>query len=403
MELLFVMYTLYVLTKLFVAQKQISYVKIEKQKEAIFLKEDDYIKAGNYTIAKQILSQVETIIEYIVFIFWVKFGFSYLEQIIDIQSTELKAVIFILGFLTVGYFISLPFEIYQKFSLDKKYNFSNMTIKVFLLDTLKNSLLFYTIGGLIIYLISIFVTISQFWWLYAFAFLFILIILINVLYPLIRGLMYDKFKQLEDIELKTKIEDLLKSVNFSSSGVFSVDASKRDNRLNAYFGGLGKTKRVVLFDTLLEKLTHNELLAVLGHELGHFKNRDVYKNIFVTGVMLFTIFFVIAHIPLSLYQDIGFDKTSYSMISLFILIFPIFGFIVMPLISILSRHNEYAADKFGSNLGGVGNLKSALIKLVNENLHFPKSHYLFIFFYYSHPPIIERIKCLDALKARESK
>jgi STE24 endopeptidase len=372
-------------------------VKIEKNREPIFLKQEDYTKAAAYTIKKERLSQIETILEYGSFLIWVSFGFAYLADVINTDNEQIEAILFVLGFLTVGYFVSLPSEIYSKFYLDKEFGFSNITLKIYITDTIKSAFLFYIIGGLVIYLLSIFISFSSFWWLYGFASLFILIIAINIFYPLIRGLMYDKFKQLEDIELKSKIENLLESVNFKSSGIFSVDASKRDNRLNAYFGGLGKTKRVVLFDTLLAKLTHSELLAVLGHELGHFKNRDIFKNIAVIGLMLFFVFFAIEHIPLSLYQDMGVTRSSYSIIIMFMLTFPILGFFVMPLVSLLSRYNEYAADRFGSKLGGADNLKSALIKLVNENLHFPKSHYLYIFFYYSHPPMIERIKHLDKL------
>jgi STE24 endopeptidase len=192
--------------------------------------------------------------------------------------------------------------------------------------------------------------------------------------------------------LYDKIIDLLNKVGFSSSGVFCVDASKRDNRLNAYFGGLGKTKRVVLFDTLLNKLTHNELLAVLGHELGHFKNGDIIKNITIMGIVLFCFFAIFGNISDEVFLKLHILNEPYSIITLFLIFSNAFSFFLMPLISFISRHNEYNADKFGSDLVSKQDLINALLKLANENKSFPLSHKIYIFFYYSHPPLIERLK-----------
>jgi STE24 endopeptidase len=267
-----------------------------------------------------------------------------------------------------------------------------MTVSLYIKDSIKALLLTIIFGGLVIAGISYIISSSQNWWIYSFVFLFSTIILINILYPIIRGAMFDKFEQLKDIELKEKIEKLLDSVGFESSGIFTVDASKRDSRLNAYFGGLGKTKRVVLFDTLIEKLSHNELIAVLGHELGHFKNGDIYKNIIIMGFLLFSILFIVANIPENLFLQMGLDKEPATIIIMFLLISNLISFIAMPIINQLSRHNEYEADKFGSNIGTKENLVSALLKLVNENLSFPKSHKFYVFFYYSHPPLIDRLE-----------
>ena len=171
-----------------------------------------------------------------------------------------------------------------------------------------------------------------------------------------------------------------------------MDASKRDNRLNAYFGGLGATKRVVLFDTLIEKLTHNELLAVLGHELGHFKNGDILKNIGIMGVVMFLFFAIFGNLPEELFLGLKLNNEPYAIIAVFMIFSPILSFFLMPLISMISRHNEYAADEFGSNLSTKEDLVNALLKLANENKSFPLSHPMYIFFYYSHPPLVERFK-----------
>jgi STE24 endopeptidase len=206
--------------------------------------------------------------------------------------------------------------------------------------------------------------------------------------------MFDKFSPLPDGDLKTAITSLLESVDFKSSGVFTVEASKRDSRLNAYFGGLGKTKRVVLFDTLIEKLSQNELIAVLGHELGHFKHGDIIKNIALMGAILFATFFLISHIPISLANDMNMKYEAHFIIMMFLFLSSIIFFVISPFISFLSRHNEYEADKFGSDIGSADDLANALIKLVNENLSFPHSHPFYVFFYYSHPPLIERLRAL---------
>ena len=234
-----------------------------------YLTNDSYINKSYY-----ISNPEETL-----FILWIGFGLAYLDSLLQIDSYWLKAIIFVDGFIVINWFLSLPFSLYQTFKLDKKYGFSNITPALYIKDTIKSAFLTVVFGSLVIAVISYIILNFPSWWIFGFIFIFAVIVLINMLYPLIRDKMFDKFEKLKDVELEEKINALLKEVGFKSSGVFSVDASKRDSRLNAYFGGLGSTKRVVLFDTLIEKLTHNELLAVLGHELGHFKNGDILKNI----------------------------------------------------------------------------------------------------------------------------
>jgi STE24 endopeptidase len=306
-----------------------------------------------------------------------------------------KSCVFIDLFIIINWILGLPFELHSTFKLDKKYGFSNMTASLYIKDTVKTGLLFLIFGSIVIAAISWIISSFESWWIWGFAFIFAVIILINMLYPVIRDKMFDKFESLKDKELEVKIENLLDEVGFKSSGVFSVDASKRDNRLNAYFGGLGSTKRVVLFDTLVEKLTHNELLAVLGHELGHFKNGDILKNIGIMGIFMFVFFAIFGNLNDEIFLGLGLNNEPYAIIAVFLIFSPILSFFLMPLISFISRHNEYAADEFGSNLQSKEDLVSALLKLANENKSFPLSHPIYIFFYYSHPPLTERFKELD--------
>ncbi|MFC2074544.1 M48 family metallopeptidase, partial [Campylobacterota bacterium] len=216
--------------------------------------------------------------------------------------------------------------------------------------------------------------------------------LINMFFPTVRALFFDKVTPLEDGELKDRIEEMMAKTGFVSSGIFVSDASKRDARLNAYFGGLGKTKRVVLFDTLIEKLSAQELLAVLGHELGHFAHGDIYKNMGLMGALLFAMFALFGNLSEDLFLELGVAQNPGVVMVLFLLFMPVLGFIMMPLMGVVSRHNEFEADKTGAELGGGEHLASALQKLVTENKSFPLSHPIYIFFHYTHPPVMERLK-----------
>lgn len=392
LEIFIIAFCLYFAFNIYTSFMQIGYIKNAKNLKPIILDASKYLEAADYSIEKEKLAICSSFYDFILFIFWIGFGLSFLDSLVQIDSFWLKAVVFVDLFIIINWVLTLPFELYSTFKLNKKYGFSNMTPALFIKDTVKTGILFLFFGSLVIAGISFIINSFQSWWIWGFAFIFAVIILINMLYPVIRDKMFDKFEKLKDKELEAKIENLLNEVGFKSSGVFSVDASKRDNRLNAYFGGLGATKRVVLFDTLVEKLTHNELLAVLGHELGHFKNGDILKNIGIMGVVMFVFFAIFGNLPEELFLGLSLNNEPYAIIAVFMIFSPILSFFLMPLISMISRHNEYAADEFGSNLSTKEDLVSALLKLANENKSFPLSHPMYIFFYYSHPPLVERFK-----------
>jgi STE24 endopeptidase len=385
-------YCIYFLVNVYTLFMQVDYVQKAKNQEAVILSSGKYKIAGEYSVENNRLSLASTFYEFILFFIWISFGLVALDNLTSSFDSWQKAVIFIDLFIIINWVLGLPFELYKTFKLDKKYGFSNMTPALYIKDTLKTSVLFLIFGSLVIAALSWIIESFPSWWIYGFVFIFGVIILINMVYPLVRDKMYDKFSPLEDKELESKINGLLNQVGFKSSGVFSVDASKRDNRLNAYFGGLGSTKRVVLFDTLVEKLSHNELLAVLGHELGHFKNGDILKNIGIMGFVMFVFFGIFGNLPQELFLQLNLNNQPYAIIILFLMFSPILSFFLMPLISAISRHNEYAADEFGSNMATKEDLVNALLKLANENKSFPLSHPLYIFFFYSHPPLVERLK-----------
>ncbi|UCM99391.1 M48 family metallopeptidase [Sulfurimonas sp. SWIR-19] len=389
-------YSFYVLIMIYTSVMQIGYINLIKRKTPVLLSAADFLKAGNYAVEKEKLSIVNTFVDYLVFIGWIGVGLKYLvEQYYTMSNQALMNVAIVMSFVVINYIISLPFSYYEKFVIDAKYGFNNSTLGQWIKDTLISFFLTIVFGSLVVWGVYEIIVNFELWWLWSFLFIFAIVILINMLYPTFRAMFFDKLTPLEDAELDSEIKRLMDKTGFVSSGVFVSDASKRDNRLNAYFGGFGKAKKVVLFDTLLKKLTTKELLAVLGHELGHFAHGDIYKNIALVGVMLFAMFAIFGNLPDSLYMELGVSKQPYVIMILLMLFMPVLGFIMMPVMGIVSRHNEYEADKMGSELGGSAGaieLANALKKLVNENKSFPLSHPLYIFFHYTHPPVIERLK-----------
>ena len=390
-------YTLYILISLYTSVMQIGYINIAKRKRAILLDADKFLTAGNYAVAKEKLSIVSTFVDYIVFIAWMGVGVSFLQENIFLQNDALQNIAIVMSFIIIGSVISLPFTYYEKFVLDARFGFNKSSLGLWIKDTLISFTLTLILGSLVVWGIYLIMISFDLWWLWSFAFIFAVIVMINMLYPAFRAMFFDKLTPLQDEALDSEIKALMQKTGFVSSGVFVSDASKRDARLNAYFGGFGKAKRVVLFDTLIEKLTTKELLAVLGHELGHFAHGDIYKNIALVGAMLFAMFGVFGNLPESLYLELGMSESPSLVMILLLLFMPVLGFIMMPIMGMVSRHNEYEADKMGSELGGPSGaveLANALQKLVSENKSFPLSHPLYIFFHYTHPPVIERLKAL---------
>lgn len=389
-----IIYFIYILTKVYISVMEIGFVSRAKHDKPVILIPSNYVKAAEYKVKSQRMSILADLVDYAMFIFWIGFGLKWLDSVIHIDDIAVKSVVFILAFLLINYLVSLPFSIYKTFYLDKRFDFSTISAKLFIQDQIKAILLTSVFGGALTWIISKIILNVDNWWLIGFFLLFGIVLVINMIYPTFIAPLFNKFKLLEDLDLKSSIEKLLESAGLKSEGVYTIDASKRDNRLNAYFGGLGKSKRVVLFDTLIKKLDKNELLAVLGHELGHFKHKDILKNIALTGGLLFLMFAIFGNLPQELFNAIGVVKTPYMIIAMFLLFSPIISFFYMPIMGAVSRHNEYRADEYGSKVEGQKVLASALKKLANENKSFPKSSPVFKMFYYSHPPLVDRLRAL---------
>ncbi|EAJ9889367.1 M48 family peptidase [Campylobacter coli] len=379
-----------------ISYAQIRFLEREKDKQAQILSEKDYQNAADIAIENEKFKLFSNFYMLIVNIAWIGFGFLYLKELLISENSRLENTLFLLAFLIITSILNLSLSIYESFVKDKAHGFSNMTLKLFIKDTIKSLILTLIFGFLILYaLLFCYDFFGTFWWLAAFIFAFCVIVIINVIYPTLIAPIFNKMEKLEDENLLSKINDLMKQCGFNANGVYVIDASKRDKRLNAYFGGLFKSKRVVLFDTLLKALSERELLAVLGHELGHFVHKDIIKALINGAITMFLLFFIFAHLPDFVYQESHLEGVNGGVFALLFIFANIFSFIISPLINALSRKNEFAADQHGAKVTSKEDMKNALLALARENKAFIKTSKIYTFFYLSHPSISDRIKALS--------
>jgi STE24 endopeptidase len=301
--------------------------------------------------------------------------------------------------------IAIPFSLYQEFVVEKKFGFSTMTVKLWIVDELKSLLLSAVVSVLLLAVMTfLFEHAASFWWLLLGIIYILFSLLVSVIYPVFIAPLFNKFTPLDDGSLKNALEKLLASAGFAVRGVFVMDASKRSKHSNAYFTGIGKSKRIVLYDTLLAQLSTEETVAVLSHELGHYKKHHVVKRL---CCMIPVVFFVLAVADIlvgtpSLYQGFGFSTPAglfphMKFIGLFLLseVFGGFSFLPALLGNYFSRKDEFEADRVASELCGSGEpLITALIKLHSENLSELTPPPVYCLFRYDHPPLLERIRAI---------
>ncbi|EAL7409665.1 M48 family peptidase [Campylobacter jejuni] len=379
-----------------ISYAQIRFLEREKDKQAQILSEKDYQNAADIAIENEKFKLFSNFYNLIINIAWIGFGFLYLKELLISSNTRFENTLFLLSFLIITSILNLPLSIYESFIKDKAHGFSNMTVKLFIKDTMKSLILTLIFGFLILYtLLFCYDFFGTFWWIAAFIFAFCIIVIINLIYPTLIAPIFNKMKKLDDENLLKKISSLMKQCGFSANGVYVIDASKRDKRLNAYFGGLFKSKRVVLFDTLLKALNERELLAVLGHELGHFVHKDIIKALFNGAITMFLLFFVFANLPEFVYLESHLEGVNGGVFALLFILANIFSFLISPMLNALSRKNEFAADQHGAKVTSKEDMKNALIALARENKAFIKTSKIYTFFYLSHPSISGRIKALS--------
>lgn len=379
-----------------ISYAQIRFLEREKDKQAQILSEKDYQNAANIAIENEKFKLFSNFYNLIINIAWIGFGFLYLKELLILNNTRFENTLFLLSFLIITSILNLPLSIYESFIKDKAHGFSNMTVKLFIKDTMKSLILTLIFGFLILYaLLFCYDFFGTFWWIAAFIFAFCIIVIINLIYPTLIAPIFNKMEKLDDENLLKKISSLMKQCGFSANGVYVIDASKRDKRLNAYFGGLFKSKRVVLFDTLSKALNERELLAVLGHELGHFVHKDIIKALFNGAITMFLLFFVFANLPEFVYLESHLEGVNGGVFALLFILANIFSFLISPMLNALSRKNEFAADQHGAKVTSKEDMKNALIALARENKAFIKTSKIYTFFYLSHPSISDRIKALS--------
>ncbi|ENI5350375.1 M48 family metallopeptidase [Campylobacter jejuni] len=379
-----------------ISYAQIRFLEREKDKQAQILSEKDYQNTADIAIENEKFKLFSNFYNLIINIAWIGFGFLYLKELLILNNTRFENTLFLLSFLIITSILNLPLSIYESFIKDKAHGFSNMTVKLFIKDTMKSLILTLIFGFLILYaLLFCYDFFGTFWWIAAFIFAFCIIVIINLIYPTLIAPIFNKMKKLDDENLLKKISSLMKQCGFSANGVYVIDASKRDKRLNAYFGGLFKSKRVVLFDTLLKALNERELLAVLGHELGHFVHKDIIKALFNGAITMFLLFFVFANLPEFVYLESHLEGVNGGVFALLFILANIFNFLISPMLNALSRKNEFAADQHGAKVTSKEDMKNALIALARENKAFIKTSKIYAFFYLSHPSISDRIKALS--------
>lgn len=302
--------------------------------------------------------------------------------------------------------ISIPFNLYREFHTEKKFGFSHMTFKLWITDQIKSLAISLIFAALLTFIASLFfVKCPQSWWFILAAVLIVFTFIMQIIYPKFIAPLFNKFEPLPEGEVKDKIMEILNKTGFSNGGLFVMDESKRSGHSNAYFTGFGKTKRIVLYDTLVKSLTPDELASVLGHELGHYKLHHITRKLFIVIPLEFLLMFALyklAQLPM-LYSGFGFNSISISEISsaqfiglyLAVMIYGAVSEIISPLVNYFSRKDEFAADAYAAKVCGTGeNLISGLIKLNSENLSELLPPKIYVFWNFSHPSLIERIQAL---------
>ena len=362
----------------------------------------DHQKAADYTLAKAKVAQLEILIDATVLIVWTLLGgLSALNAVIlEFMAPGLwQQVVLVLMFSLVGGLIDLPLSLYQTFVLEQKFGFNKMTWNLWLSDAVKGLLLGLVIGVPLIAMVLWLMQIGgMYWWFWTwcalvFWQLFLMAIAPNVIMPL-----FNKFTPLEDESLKARVNALMHRAGFTAKGFFVMDGSKRSAHSNAFFTGFGASKRVVFFDTLLKQLTPAEMEAVLAHELGHFKRRHIFKMMATSFAMtlLGLALLGFASQQIWFYTGLGvmpnlLGGNEAVALLLFMLVVPVFTFLLAPLSSWRSRVQEYEADAYAVSQTPATDLSSALLKLYQDNASTLTPDPLYVKFYYSHPPASLRL------------
>ncbi|MEE8366504.1 MAG: M48 family metallopeptidase [Gammaproteobacteria bacterium] len=397
-----------ILVRLWLSQRQINHIQCHKnQVPSAFadkIKLADHQKAAGYSCTKLRVGRVNLAWESLWLLFWTLGGGLNAINLwwADYNLSPLLngiSVIATLGILIAV--LEMPFSIYNTFIVEERYGFNQTTLKTWLMDLVKTSLLMLILGiPLIAAILWIMNQAGQYWWLYAWIVWITFSLLMIWAWPAFIAPLFNRFSPLEDPSLKSRIDKLLQRCGFRSQGVFVIDGSKRSAHGNAYFTGFGKNKRIVFYDTLLNTLSEDEVEAVLAHELGHFKRHHIKKTLLLSIVTTLIGFALLAWLMQSawFYSSLGVETVStHNALLLFLLVMPVFTYFISPLYSALSRKHEFEADEFAKSNSDYRALISALVNLYRDNATTLTPDPIHSMFYDSHPPASIRINHLNSV------
>lgn len=389
-------------TRLWLARRQLQHVMRHRERvpEAFNgqIELAAHQKAADYTCAKTRLSLRAIMFDAALLLAFTLGGGI---QLVNDWSTSvfdtplLQGVAVIVTVLLISSLLETPFGLYSTFVIEAGFGFNKMTPGLYLLDALKGLLLGAVLGlPLLFGVLWLMGQMGDWWWLYVWAVWVGFSLLLLFIYPAFIAPLFNKFKPMQDEASKERIAALLERCGFTVSGLFVMDGSKRSTHGNAYFTGFGKTKRIVFFDTLLQRLAPAEMDAVLAHELGHFKHRHVMKRIVITFAASLAFLWLLAQLMQSdwFYQGLGVQsKSTAQALLLFFMTLPVFTFLLQPLSSYYSRKHEFEADDYAAAQTDAHDLAAALVKLYQDNAKTLTPDPLYATFYESHPPAAERI------------
>ena len=361
-------------------------------------------KAADYSAAKTKLALIEVIVQALLLaVLTIGGGLQWIDTAWFNTLPDypiMRGALVICTAMLVSAFIDFPFEYYKTFTIDEQFGFNKMTKKMFFSDLIKHSIVGLVLGAPILFAaLWLMQSAGQYWWFYLWVVWSLFNLIMLAVYPTFIAPLFNKFTPLKDESLKSRIEALLIKCGFKSQGLFVMDGSARSSHGNAYFTGFGSSKRVVFFDTLLSRLNGEEIEAVLAHELGHFKHHHVIKRI--------AMMFLVSFLGLALlgwlvnepwfYSGLGVSEISNHMaLLLFLMVSPVFLFLLRPFMASYSRKNEFEADDYAAKHANANHLVAALVKLYRDNASTLTPDPLHSAFYDSHPPASVRISKLAA-------
>ena len=359
-------------------------------------------KAADYSVAKMRVGTWSGLYGLALLLLWtLGGGLDLLDQWLRSWSFSslTTGLLFIVLFSLFSSILELPFALYSTFSVEQRFGFNKMTWSLYLSDMLKQAVLMLLIGAPLIWLVLwLMASAGHLWWLWAWFVWTGFSLLMMWVYPTWIAPIFNKFTPMEDGELKSAIEGLLQRCGFESKGLYMMDGSKRSSHGNAYFTGFGKSKRIVFFDTLLKQLSIDETLAVLAHELGHFKRNHIKKRMVMMFSMSLFGFALLGWLAQQgwFYQSLGVSQASnYILLILFMLVLPVFTFALSPMMSLYSRKHEFEADNYAKEHANAADLITALVKMYDDNAATLTPDPYYSAWHDSHPPAPIRVAHLE--------